>query len=110
MDSSLLPESPDDLSSAAAESGLKIIDLEELSDAIMGIKEDEDVPAILGKVHRAVGRIRKGCLKILDGKDEPFPSTTLMTAAQHWLGCSIDLTEDLLRSPHVSFTLFKLHE
>lgn len=79
-----------------------MVNLEDLSDAIIGLKEDDDVPATLIKVLRVIERIRRGCSTIMEKQKDPAPSCSLLTAAQHWLGCHVDFVEDLLHCPHVS--------
>lgn len=75
-----------------------MMQLAELSDMLTGM--DDSGQEVLAKSVRGVERVRRGCLKLLS-MVEAAPS--LRAACQHWVGCAIDLVEDLLQSPLVCF-------
>jgi hypothetical protein len=76
-----------------------MMQLADLSDILTSLGDDDRAQEVLAKAVRGIERIRRGCLKVL-GAAESTPS--IRATCQHWVGCAIDLVEDLLQSPLVS--------
>ena len=92
----------DSLLSAAAESALRTIFLEDLTEAVINLDTSADVSKLLDKTSRYVERTRRRCVKILN-QDQKVQSLNI--AATEWLGSAVDLVEDLLGSPVVCFKI-----
>lgn len=98
---------PTALSIAAVESAVKSINLRSLADSLNSLGDDSPGQAALSKASRSLERIRRLILQTFTnqqsgaGKTQPTP--TLLAATQHWLVEYVDLAEDLLQGPLVSF-------
>jgi hypothetical protein len=90
-----------DLTQQAAESALKGSNLADLGDAMLSLTDDGRVT--LGKAERAVERIRRKCLNVLEAASkagtEETGASALHLAMRQWLIGSVELAEDILADP-----------
>ncbi|WWD01675.1 hypothetical protein V866_008621 [Kwoniella sp. B9012] len=89
-------------SKSASPSTMMCLDSEELltlGHSINSLPQNEDLPVMAGKACRAFERVRRGCLKVLEGSNDPnngerFKSVT--EGIQGWLISSIEFCEILV--------------
>lgn len=100
------PAKPEEVAGAAVESSLTMVQLADLSDILTSLDGSDSAQEVLAKAVRGVERVRRGCLKVLSTADA---TESIRAACQHWVGCGIDLVEDLLQSPLARLTPIKSH-
>lgn len=101
--------SQDSSSDAAAESAIRSADLGELVDVLLCLPDEDEFPAVLSKALRAMERIQRPCIKILDRtKDATGEESNLTSAARQWLIAHVEMVEDILRESDMVSTSCRL--